>query len=235
MKVYYKIGIFVILYSLGLAQLANAQEPLKYTNLSVHFIIKDHWVITQKYADSIAKRESEFFDRLIKSDAKTIPPQPPSVAVFNRRQTTHLLIKPEHFIFYSIRNEFAKDSTIITDVSDIYKIDRINKKMSRFYPDSFEFYTDEKDFGAGYFGYKDDNRFQLIEENKNKRREICGFDCYQVIVRDTNTNRPVEMYVTEEIILEYHPVFNVKKYLARYYPLYLRFYDPEFPNDYYRE
>lgn len=39
--------------------------------------------------------------------------------------------------------------------------------------------------------YKNDNRFQLMKVNKNIRRQICNYDCYQVLLIDSNTNRQV--------------------------------------------
>ncbi|MDX1314059.1 MAG: hypothetical protein R3356_01040 [Eudoraea sp.] len=186
--------------------------------------------MTQRFADSINFRGARSHSQRVEANNIPIPPRPPMAVAFDYKYSQHFLVEPEEFILYTFPDEFKNDSIVSSGISNIYRIDRINKKMSIFYPSDFETYHDQR-----LFGYKDDNRFKLIEENKNKRREICGFDCYQVLVRDMNTNRPVEMYVTEEILLEYHPVFNVKKYLAKYYPLYIKFYDSEFPNDYFRE
>ena len=230
MKESYKIRTLVILFALGFVQLTEAQEPLKYNNSSAHFIIKDHWVMTQRFADSINFRENESHLRRVEANNMPVPPPPPMAAAFDYKYSEHFLVQPEVFIFYKFPDEFKNDSIVSSGISSIYRIDRINNKMSVFNPRSFETYDDRR-----VFDYKDDNRFKLVEENRNQRRQICGFDCYQVIVRDTNTNRLVELYVTEELLLEYHPVFNVKKYLTKYYPLYIKFYDPEFPNDYFRE
>ena len=41
----------------------------------------------------------------------------------------------------------------------------------------------------------------------------------------------IELYVTEEINLNYHPNFNYKEILMKYYPLYLKLYHKDFPDD----
>lgn len=223
------LKLIMVIFIITLANKSIGQENINYTKIRAHFIVEDHWVITQKYADSIAMRQSEFFSRPAKSDTIKMPPRPPQVAVFNRRQSTHLFIQPEDIVYYTIRDVPANDSTIIKDVTDIYKIDREGEKIKVFSPHDFKMKSEYN------IRYKSDDRFVVVEENKNKIRKICGYDCFQVIMQDNSTNRPVELYVTEEIVLEYHPVFNVKKYLTKYYPLYLKFYDPEFPLDNYRE
>ncbi|MBC8753924.1 hypothetical protein H2O64_04530 [Kordia sp. YSTF-M3] len=68
------------------------------------------------------------------------------------------------------------------------------------------------------------NDFEIIE-NRNKTKNIEGFHCFQVNLRRktiNNSHLPVydfEMYVTEEIKLNYNPVWNYKDILEKYYPL----------------
>ena len=226
MSLYHKPHL-VILFIMISTCLLHGQGDEKQKEISGHFIFKEHWVISQKYSNTMGKRESESLSALRKS----IPniPTPPSVAVFDRNKSIHFLISSDKFIYYAIPDEFENDSTVSFGVSGIFKIDRETKKMTRFSPWNFELFDGYK------IPYQEDDRFELLEENKTNKREIDKFICFQVLLKDTNTNLLVEMYVTEEINLDFHPVFNVKKYLDNYYPLYIKSYDPEFPEDYYKE
>lgn len=218
--------VFFVLVS---SNLSHAQENAKQKETNGHFVIKERWVISQRYADSISKRESDDQSGLNKSMPDILAPTPPSVAVFDRKKSTHFLIAPEKFVYYTIPDEFESDAPVSIGISSIYKINRETQKMTSFSPLSFE------QMGNYHVPYKSGDRFQLVEENKNRKRKIGEYNCYQVLLKDMNTNRTVEMYVTDEISLEFHPIFNVKKYLTKYYPLYLKTYDPEFPEDNYKE
>lgn len=219
----------IVFFIISVTHFSFGQEKRKLTEINGHFVIKERWVISQVYADSIEKEESVSRTKKDKLTNDVIPPLPPAVAVFDRKSNIHFLIEPEQFIFYKIDDVFKSDSPLSAGISSISQIDRINNKMRIFSPNWFEMGVEHQII------YKNDDRFQLMEVNKNIRRQVCNYECYQVILNDTNTNRQVEMYVTEEITIEYNPVFNVKKYLTDYYPLYLKFYDPKFPEDNFRE
>lgn len=195
-----------------------------------HFVIKMNHVVTQKYADMLIEREANNDKRWSVNTSGPLPPSPPPPAVFNRKKSIHFSIQPGYFTHYTITDEFDSDSTITDGISKIRRIDRVNNKQVTFEPLWFEM------SGEYDIVYKDDNSFQLIEENKDKKRQICNFECYQIILRNINNpNYVIEMYVTEKVDVEYHPIFNSKKYLAKYYPLYIKYYDPNFPNDNYEE
>ncbi len=219
----------IIFFIISITCFSFGQENRVLTEIAGHYVIKERWVITQAYADSIETEESEFRTKNEKMTNEALPPSPPSVAVFDRKSNIHFLIELEQFIVYKIEDEFKSDAPPSAGISSISQIDRINKKMKSFSPNWFEMEAEHQIF------YSNDSTFQLKEVNKNKRRQICNYDCYQVILNDPETNRKVEMYVTEEIIIEYNPAFNVKKYLTEYYPLYIKIYDPKFPEDNFRE
>lgn len=218
-----------IFFAIVASSLLQAQESAKQKEITGHFIIKESWVISPRYADSISQRKSKDQRYINKSKPNILTPTAPSIAVFDRKKSTHFLISPEKFIYYTIPDEFENDSLVLIGISSIYKIDRNTEKITSFSPLSFE------QMGDYQVTYKSDDRFQLVKENQNKTKQIAEFNCYQVLLKDTNTNRTVEMYVTDEIRLEFHPIFNVKKYLAQYYPLNIKIYDPEFPQDNYKE
>ena len=77
----------------------DAQEHEDLKEVTGHFIIKERWVISQGYADSVSRRESETRSGLNKSVPDVIPPTPPSIAVFDRKKNTHFLITPEKFVY----------------------------------------------------------------------------------------------------------------------------------------
>ncbi len=217
-------GTLFLFFGQVAAQTADDQT-LRYA----HFIIKEHWVQTQRLADSLVKGAAEAHRERLSIPNGPKPPLPPPPAVFDRKRNTHFIVEPEQYIFYSIVDEFSNDSILRPGISNIYRINGESQKLQEFNANSFEMWEEYN------LPYKSDELYQLLEENKNVRKEICGYDCYQVLLKNTLTQRPVELYVTEEIQLEYHPVLNVKKYLSKYYPLYIRYYNADFPEDEYRE
>lgn len=68
------------------------------------------------------------------------------------------------------------------------------------------------------------DNYEIIE-NRNNTKIIEGYKCFQVIVKRKNiTNSRLivydfEIFVTEEIKLNYNPVWNYKEFLNKYYPL----------------
>ena len=205
---------------------SSAQDFPVNTEIFGHFIIKDHWVISQKYADSMAAREALFFENL-KNDPNP-PPSPPGVAVLDLKSNIHFIIESDRFIHYTIPNEFVEDTLVTKGVSKIVKVNRKTLKIDSFSPNSFSLW---ENFNALY--YKDSN-YEILEENQSKRKFILGYDCFQVLLED-HVGYLIELYVTDAIKLEFHPVINAKMILSKYYPLYIRRYDPEFPSENYRE
>ncbi|WP_298427942.1 hypothetical protein [uncultured Kordia sp.] len=68
------------------------------------------------------------------------------------------------------------------------------------------------------------HNYEIIE-NRNKTKIIEGFRCFQVVLKRKSITNPhltvydYEIYVTEEIKLNYNPVWNYKEFLGKYYPL----------------
>ncbi len=84
--------------------------------------------------------------------------------------------------------------------------------------------------------YMEKEHFPIISENKSIVKAINGFKCHQVVMKDTyGAGNIIEMFVTEQIQLEYHPFLKVKEYLDRFYPLYIKSYDPNFPKESFME
>ncbi len=85
--------------------------------------------------------------------------------------------------------------------------------------DSSTFYMKNKP----YFFIKESG-FEIIEY-RNIKKEIAGFECFKVVVRvlenTPNTKEYItyNLFVTEKISSLYHPTFNIKSVLEKYYPL----------------
>ena len=83
--------------------------------------------------------------------------------------------------------------------------------------------------------YADFNTFKLLKENREIKKRIAGYDCFQILLENIKNKMIIELYVTEEIKLNYHPNFNYKEILDKYYPLNIKVYNKDFPNDRYDE
>ncbi len=205
-----------------------AQNDIEYTKLYKHFVIKEHWVQSERFAEWFDNLKTTRKTTLHDSILKKLP-LPPPLAVFDRKKSTHFKISPEYYTYYSFPDEFKTDSTVSYGISNIHRIDRSTNKRKTFSTTSFNLLDGTET------RYQDDHRYSLLAENKNLTKEICGYNCFQVLMRDNNTKREVELYVTAEIKLEFHPVLNLKKCLSKYYPLYIRFYNTELPEEEFRE
>ncbi|QQY81187.1 hypothetical protein JJL45_09625 [Tamlana sp. s12] len=76
------------------------------------------------------------------------------------------------------------------------------------------------------------NSLEIGAYYKNSIKTICGFECYRV---KGAAKGLVEMYVTEEINLNYNPAFTNRYLLDLFYPLYVKKYSENHPNDVYKE
>ncbi len=204
------------------------QQKEEFKKILGHFVIKVHSVSTQKFSDNIETIDSNT-ERKWDGNASSLippPPPPPVPAVFDTKsRAIHFIIMPKHYTKYAVENDFENDSTTTNGVSEIQKIDRENLKVTRFIPLRFETYEGHKKT------YSDFTKYKLLEENKKIRKNIAGYDCFQIILDNIQNNMMVEMYVTEQINLNYHPIFNYREILTNYYPLYIKIYNKDFPND----
>ena len=206
-----------------------AQDFPKTTEIFGQFVISDHWVQSQKFADSRTMDEVDVAEHYKNfKDDPNPPPVPPPPSVFDLRSNIHFIIRENSFIHYSIPNEFVNDSLVARGIYNIYKVDRKSLTIDEFSPNFFRLMEDTKPL------FYRDQYLEIAEENYDNRKNILGYDCFQVILKE-NTGYLTELYVTEDLILEFHPVVNAKIILSKYYPLYIRRFDPRFPTDNYRE
>lgn len=220
--------IFILL--LNLTMFGQKKEEFK--DVYGHFVIKLHSVSTQKISDAL-KAEDSIIEKKWNGNVPPLTPAPPhlpeSVAFDIQNSAIHLIIMPEHYTQYTIQNDFESDTTATYGVLDVIKINRENLNVTKFVPLRFEIYKSHPKT------YSDFSSYNLIKENREIKRKIAGYDCFQIILNNVKNKMMVEMYVTEEINLNYHPIFNYREILSNYYPLYVKIYDEDFPNDSYDE
>lgn len=188
------------------------------------FIITVTDEVTQNYADidksttdSIWNKSNPKFDN---SDIAV--PKTPSVLVYKKEYKIHFLVKPKLFIQYKV------DCNNNWEITDILKVDRKTLYGTNFNTLSFKLRENQLDFKR-----LTKNEFEIIEYFKNDKKTICGFECFKIKVK--TKRRVIEMYVTENIELNYNPAFPNQHLLKKFYPLYVKEYLEKYPNDVYKE
>ena len=222
--------LLLIILVLSLKLFGQKKEEFK--EIYGHFVIKLHSVSTQKFADNF-KAENSQAEIKWEGDVSPLTPSPPpipEIAVFDRKNIAiHFIIMPKHYTQYTIPNDFENDSTATYGILDIIKIDKENLNTTKFVPLRYEMYESYPKT------YADFNTFKLLKENREIKKRIAGYDCFQILLENIKNKMIIELYVTEEIKLNYHPNFNYKEILDKYYPLNIKVYNKDFPNDRYDE
>lgn len=208
-----------------------AQEKEDFKNKQVCFIINVHEYQSQKVSDSLLNIQKLLMDEF-KSGESIFPPPPPSINLntFNLRSEQYLLISSKKIVEYSKPRFQNRDHNYIdlrslkyTEVSR----DSLTRKMVNLISESKMFNRETS------MDYRSSKLFPIVSENEHIVKTISGFNCYQVIMKAElfGTGYFIEAFVTDEIQLEYHPMINVKEYLNKFFPLYIKLYDANFPNE----
>lgn len=216
----------IVLHSIS----ANAQKQ-SFTENGVTFFVKSRSYFSKQLADSLNKVSKK------KIELKSLNPKDTNVVVFDNildiadydiRSLKYFRINPKNYVYFVIKN--LKDSiTNDSYFTNIVKIDRDSLSNTIFNINEFTF----SDFSYKE-KYKNFNKdFKLVKTNNNKKKLIAGFNCYEVIFE--SESRILQMYVTEEIKLNYHPEINDEEILKKYYPLYIKMMSKEYPNHSFNE
>ena len=228
----------LVLFLFFFSTLLTAQEKEDFKNKKVCFFVKSHYYQSQKVADSLSNDQKKLMEEF-KSGKSLWPPPPPFrlAEAYESNYIDYLFVSPKKIVFQytprfltgpdenqnyvNLRLLFSK--TILRDSLTERKITFISNPFVR------EETTPIK--------YMEQERFPMVSENKDVVKTINGFKCHQVILKGHafGTGNLIEMFVTEQIRLEYHPFLNVKEYLDKFYPLYIKSYDPNFPLESYEE
>ncbi|WP_067147703.1 hypothetical protein [Pseudotamlana agarivorans] len=222
MKIAFTLLFFLTFYQNGICQPKEANEK----NFG-NFIIKVTDEVTQDYADLINSRIDSIWSissaKLDSSDFEI--PKPPLVQVYKRESNIHFFVKPEFYTQYTVKCDVGRE------INHILKVDKETLLASNFEPYSFEVVENKWNFNR-----HTEEEFEILEYYKNDIKTICGFECYRVKIRVKGAAKGlVEMYVTEEIDLNYNPAFTNRYLLDLFYPLYVKKYSENHPNDVYKE
>jgi hypothetical protein len=208
----------------------NAQNE-SFQEKGITFFIKSKSYFSKKLADSLNNKApksikikslnpndtaSVVFDDLLK------------IAHYDRSSIKYFRVNPKNYIYFKVRN--LNDSIINeSNFTNISKISRDSLKLSIFKIENFkelEYQFQER--------YKDFSKnFKLVKTNIENIKIIAGFNCYEVIFK--SKERILQMYVTTEIKLNYHPEINDEKIIKKYYPLYIKIMSKRYPKRSYTE
>lgn len=215
-----------------------AQEKEDFKNKMVCFIIKSHVYQSQIVADSLLNVEKKLLDEF-KSGKSLFPPPPPArlAMAYDEKHVDYLLVSSEKLIFqYMPRFLTGKDGH--QKYVNLKALGYINISRDSLTQNTRNLMSDVFDRKKPIpIRYEEKESFPIVSENRDVVRTINGFKCHQIIMKDdlSGTGNLIEMFITEEIRLEYHPFLKVKEYLDRFFPLYIRSYDPNFPIESYEE
>lgn len=215
------IFTFLLIYS-GTSQTKEPTEKIirKFVITVVDEVTQNFAEIDQATTDSLWSKSNQKFDN---SDIQV--PMTPSVLVYKKQYEIHFHIKPKLYTQYTI--ECSSDKK----VSNILKVDRETLMGSNFNPYTFTLEENQWDFKR-----HTEDEFEILEYFKNDKKIICGFECYKVKVQSKRgAKRIMEMYVTENIKLNYNPAFPNPHLLKIFYPLYVKEYLENYPDDVYKE
>ena len=209
---------FVLIYNV------TSQTTESYEKNIGEFIIKVTDEVTQDYADIDESRTDSIWNKTNPKfdNSDFVVPKTPSVLVYKKEYKIHFLVKPKQYIQHKV------DCNNNGEISNILKVDRKTLYGTNFNLYSFRLKENQLDFKR-----HTENEFEIVEYFKNDKKTICGFECYKIKVK--TKRRIIEMYVTENIELNYNPAFPNQHLLKKFYPLYVKEYLENYPNDVYKE
>ena len=221
--------------------LIAAQEKEQFLNTIVNFVIRKQLYRSQQYVDSITKTIAANPKKGVWTlpngmpavNAKISLPKPPPLKAYNFKANTYFIVAPTSYITYTTKDDFGEKIVSHDGVGTyITKIDRPEMTKTKFVVSAFNLLEKEKPSAPKELPAY----LEIYKINKENKKIIAGYNCYQILLRHIKTKRITELYVTEEIGLNYNPIFNYEKELKKYYPLSMKiYYDNNNLNDHYDE
>ncbi|MDO5981361.1 hypothetical protein [Flavivirga spongiicola] len=204
-----------------------------FTNTLVHFVIKERNYVSKEYANSVNNENGKRTNDEWEGDLLAFYPPTPSLpkeVPSDFKRFIHFTITPKHYIEYRIVDNIFENDTLHSPATiKIVKLDRKDLTVTEFIPLWFEM-RKRKLYKMEICNYN------TITEYRKIRKNMCGYDCFKITLEDKfNSDYLIELYVTEDIRLNYHPIVNCEKIFSKYFPLYVKEYKKEYPNDYFRE
>ncbi|TDU43199.1 hypothetical protein BXY82_0607 [Gelidibacter sediminis] len=223
-----KTNILLSLIILFLTNYMHSQDK-SFKNTSIDFVIKKRHLVSSKYTDAENNKEhGGTWDGNMPIGTPPPPPLPKEVTS-NYKGFKYFNITPTQYVIYNTNyNDFESD-TLYNAVLNILKIDRLDHSVTNFNLYNFTLRKEEL-YRSNYCDY------DVITEDRNDIKVIAGYNCFKVTLK--NERQPdlsIDMYVTTEISLDYHPIINCETVLENYYPLYFKEYKNKYPDDYFTE
>jgi hypothetical protein len=215
----------IIILSLLMITTVSIAQKETYTDKSALFVINQKYYISKKLVDSLNKSRTITL-KSVTGEEDDVSIDLPKTAS-GSESIKYFIVNPDEFIEFAISDRLNPKFSNV-GLSNTIKISRDSLKISVF--NIFSFKISDYNYKERY---KDFSNFKLKKINRNIKKEFCGFECYKVILE--SDNKILEMFVTENILLNYHPVLNDINILKKYFPLYLKFIDKRFPKDKYSE
>lgn len=200
------------------------------------FIIKEHRLTSKVYADAVnIAKDSLPTGKWISAQTGKIdsllppPPAVPDLAVSDFKRFKHFVVKPEYYIMYNISYNTFDYDTLGSEPRKIIKVNREDLSAESFSTFNFTL-RKEQIHKANICNYI------LEKEYRDIKKIISGYTCFKVILKNPKKpNYTLELYVTEDIKLNYHPVINCNFIIDDYFPLYIKEYHQDYPNDNFME
>lgn len=225
-----KLKCLLILITLLKIYNTNAQKK-SFSEKGITFFVKSRSYFSKQLADSLNGKLEK------KIELKSVNPKDTTTVIFDdileiadydRRSIKYFRVNPKNYIYFTVRN--LKDSLINeNNLTNITKIDRDSLNIDVFNIKNFKIL--DLNFKERYKDYG--KNFKLIKTNLNNKKVIAGFNCYEVLFE--SETRILQMFVTEDIKLNYHPEINDKEILKNYYPLYIKMMKKKYPKRSYTE
>jgi len=230
---------FVLLIILSLMMNKSFCQEQSFTKETRKFIIEERRLTSQIFADAFNGKndslpirqwtsvETGKTDSLLPS-----PPPPLPIAASDFKRFKYFTVKPDYYIEYNISNQCDTTHLVYGSnrirFSQPQKIKKINRND-----------LSVESFDIANFKINKDNLpktelcdYVVEKEDKSSKRVISGYNCYKITLKNSNKpNYVTELFVTKSIRLNYHPIINCEQFLSDYYPLYIKTYHVDYPNE----
>lgn len=123
--------------------------------------------------------------------------------------TKHLNINttPKQYIIYDSNFIDFESDTLYNAVLNILRIKRVDHSVTNFNLYNFSLRT-EKLYPSKYCDY------DIITEDEGDIKILAGCSCFKVTLKnELQPDLSIDLYVTTDIVLDYHPIINCKAVL----------------------
>lgn len=185
---------------------------------------EEHYVIKKRsyYFEETDNATPEKSYWVVQGDTIPVPPPPPPPDNHDLWVASlHFVVHKDFYVVYTNINDFAIDSVASKGTIEIFNVDRDSLYFTSFIPNAY------KAGMEGKVDFRKSEDFKLEKINRSDRKTIAGHDCFYVRYTSTSTffpSRYYEMYVTEDLKYNYHPIGIIRSrdLLFKFFPLYIK-------------